>query len=79
MYAEHNDVWRSRIRVQQNIVILYIKIKMHSSCEIEDFVEAHLRKLRVILPSRVLLGVCPHEDAGRRLPLELQLVPGSTG
>ena len=31
-----------------------IKIRIHSSCEIEDFVEAHLCKLCVILRSRVL-------------------------
>ena len=31
-----------------------IKIKVHSSCEIEDFFETHLCKLCVILRSRVL-------------------------
>ena len=34
-----------------------INIKIHSSGEIEDFVATHLCKLRVILRSRVLLGV----------------------
>ena len=37
-----------------------IKTKIHSSCEIEDFVEIHLCKLCAILRSRVLLGVCLH-------------------
>ena len=37
-----------------------IKIKIHSSCEIEYFVETHLCKLCVILRSRVLRVVCPH-------------------
>ena len=36
------------------------KIKIQSSCEIEDFVETHLCKLCVILRSRVLRVVCPH-------------------
>ena len=36
------------------------------------FVETHLRKLCVILRSRVLLGCVLIEDMGRRLPLELQ-------
>ena len=49
-----------------------MKIKIHSTCEIDDFVETRLCKLCVILRSRVLLGVCPHKDEGRRLPLELQ-------
>ena len=40
--------------------ILIIKIKIHSSCEIEDFVETHLCKLCVILRSRELRVVCPH-------------------
>ena len=35
-----------------------IKNKIHSSCEIEYFVETHLCKLCVILRSRVLLVVC---------------------
>ena len=42
------------------ILLFIIKIKIHSSCEIEDFVETHLRKLCVILRSRVLRVVCPH-------------------
>ena len=33
---------------------------IHSSCEIEDFVETHICKLCVILRSRVLRGVCSH-------------------
>ena len=50
-----------------------LKKKIHSSCEIEDFVENHLCKLCVILRSRVLLGVCVLvKDIGRRLPLQLQ-------
>ena len=40
--------------------IYIIKIKIHSSCEIEDFVETHLCKLCVILRSRALRVVCPH-------------------
>ena len=38
-----------------------IKIKIHSSCEIEYFVEIHLCKPCVILRSRVLRVVCSHE------------------
>ena len=38
-----------------------IKIKIHSSCEMEYFVETHLCKLCVILRSRVLRVVCPHQ------------------
>ena len=45
-------------------------MKIHSSCEIEDFVEPHLCKLCVILRSRALRVVCP--DIGRQLPLQLQ-------
>ena len=41
----------------KNIVTIII-IKIHSSCEIEDFVETHLCKLCVILRSRVLRVVC---------------------
>ena len=36
-------------------------MKIHSSCEIEDFVETHLCKLCAILRSRVLRVVCPHQ------------------
>ena len=36
-------------------------MKIHSSCEIEDFVETHLCKLCVILRTRVLRVVCPHQ------------------
>ena len=40
--------------------LYFIKIKIHSSCEIEYFVEIHLCKLCAILRSRVLRVVCPH-------------------
>ena len=36
-------------------------MKIHSSCEIEDFVETHLCKLCVILRSRVLRVVCIYD------------------
>ena len=38
--------------------VFIIKMKIHSSCEIEDFVETHICKLCVILRSRVLRVVC---------------------
>ena len=41
-------------------VYMFIRIIIHSSWEIEDFVETHLSKLWVILRSRVLRVVCPH-------------------
>ena len=40
-----------------------IKIKIQSSCEIEDFVETHLCKLCVILRSRALRVICINECA----------------
>ena len=43
-------------------------MKIHSSCEIEDFVETHLCKLCVILRSRVLELCGLIKDIGRRLP-----------
>ena len=39
---------------------IIIKIKIHSSCKIEHFVETHLCKLCVILRLRALRVVCPH-------------------
>ena len=49
------------------------KFKLHSSCEIEYFVETHLLKLCVILRSRVKYGLCVLiKDIDRRLPLQLQ-------
>ena len=60
------------------IYILIIQIKMHSSCEIEDFVETHLCKLCVMLRSRVVRVVSPHEGyIGRRLVLEVHSVARS--
>ena len=45
-------------KMKMNAGMYYIiNIKIHSSGEIEDFVATHLCKLRVILRSRVLLGV----------------------
>ena len=39
----------------------YKKTKIHSSCDIDKvFVETHIRKLYVILESRVLRVVRPH-------------------
>ena len=60
--------------------IYIIKIKIRSSCEIEYFVETHLRKLCVILRSRVLRVVCPHEGyrSATLLGTTVQL-SGSTG
>ena len=43
-----------------------------SSCEIEGIVETNICKLRAILRWRVLLGMCPYKDVGRRLPIQLQ-------
>ena len=43
-----------------NNISITIKIIIHSSCEIEDFVETHICKLCVILRSRVLRVVCPY-------------------
>ena len=42
------------------VVFFFFLIKIHSSCEIEDFVETYLCKLCVILRSRVLRVVYPH-------------------
>ena len=44
-------------------------IKIHSSCEIENFVATHLCKLCVILRSRVLRVVCRHEGYRSATPL----------
>ena len=38
-----------------------MNIEIHSCCEIEDFAETHLCKLWVVLLSRRLLGVGPHQ------------------
>ena len=43
---------------REYIHVYITKLKLHSSCEIEDFVEAHLCKLCGILRSRVLRVVC---------------------
>ena len=60
---------RTRCRLETR----FARIKIHTSCEIGDFVEIHLCKLCVILRSRVLLGcVSSLRNIGRRLPLELQ-------
>ena len=49
---------------------LLSKMKIHSSCEIEDFVETHLRKLCVI-SDRAHYELCVLIK-DRRLPLQLQ-------
>ena len=48
---------------------IIIKIKIRSSCEIKYFVETHLCKLCVILRSRVLRVVCPHQGVRSATPL----------
>ena len=51
----------SSVALQQRQATPFImKMKIHSSCEIEDFAKIHLCKLCVILRSRVLRVVCPH-------------------
>ena len=51
------------------ILMIFLKIYLHSSCEIENFVETHIRKLCVILLSRLLLGVCPYNGYRLATPL----------
>ena len=56
---------RLRLRKEKyNKIENIIKIKIHSSCEIEDFVETHLCKLCVILRSRALRVVWPRPRSG---------------
>ena len=47
-------------RYVHGLYVTGINIKIHSSCEIEFFVESRLCKLCVILRSRVLRVVWPH-------------------
>ena len=47
-----------RLISRADIYIYIIKMKIHSSCEIEDFVETHLCKLCVILRSRAYIYIC---------------------
>ena len=49
-------------------------MKIHSSCEIEYFVETHLCKLCVTLRSRVLRVVCPHQGYRSATPLAIYSV-----
>ena len=49
-----------------------IKIKIHSSCEIEYFAETHLCKLCDTPIARITGCVSSYKDIGRRLPLQLQ-------
>ena len=57
-----------------------IKMKMHSSCETEDFVETHLCKLCVILRSRASLHLIvfsfPEQDISP-VPHSLRSAPPS--
>ena len=65
------EVGKSQLADSQTYLLCdIIKIKIHSSRDIEDFVETHhLCKLYVILRSRVLLGVCPHQRHRSAIPL----------
>ena len=66
----HPTRLRGEFIEQLGILGIYImKIKKHSSCEIEYFVETHLCKLCVILRSRVLRVVCPHKGYRSATPL----------
>ena len=59
------NVKTTYIFVLLKIVIGTLQKKMHTRCEIVDFVETHLCKLCVILRPRVLLVVCAHnKDIG---------------
>ena len=49
--------------------LVIIKLEIHSICEIEYFVETHLCQLCVILRSRELRLVCPHEGYRSAIPL----------
>ena len=64
MYARYNT--------EKYTKYILKKIKIHSSCEIEYFVETHLCKL-CEYSDRAYYGLCVLiKDIGRRLPLELQ-------
>ena len=56
------------------------KVVIHSSCEIENFVETHRCKLCLILWSRVLKILCPHWGHRSVTPLvTIVYLSGSTG
>ena len=50
---------------------IFQKIKLHSSCEIEDFNETHLCQQCVILRSRYYWTCVLFKDIGRRFSLKL--------
>ena len=57
----------------ENAIYMYIvKIKIHSSCEIEYFVETHLCELCDTPIARITSCCVLIKDIGRRLPLQLQ-------
>ena len=60
-YRQYFSTFRSHSRMEEALTSIYIiKIKIQSSCDIEDLIETHLCKLCVILRSRLLRVVCPH-------------------
>ena len=51
-------LWHVQLNNMTREYIYFLKINIHSSCEIEDFVDTHILKLCVVLLPRVSLGVC---------------------
>ena len=68
------------MRSDRYYVQYIITLKMHSSCEIEDFVETHLCKLCVVLRSRVLRVVhtCVAVFLGWQAVLSSTFFPGAS-
>ena len=71
---------RSRGGAMTRAITVYIlKLIIHSSCELEDLVETHIRKLCVILRSRVSRVLSPQKGYKSTTPFATTvLLSGST-